>query len=96
MELDFHWILINGILYSFLQRSGNIASSNYLATINLPLSYSNNTYTIQTTLLNGYTPATYTQNVYSVAGDRPTVSSFKAVFSERTTTYSIMILTIGY
>lgn len=49
----------------FLQRSGNIASSNYLATINLPLSYSNNTYTIQTTLINGFTPASYTQNVYT-------------------------------
>lgn len=86
----------NGILLQFLQRSGNVASSNYLATINLPLSYSNNTYTIQTTLLNGYTPASYTQNVYSIAGDRPTLSSFKAVFSKGTTTYSIMILTIGY
>lgn len=86
----------NGILLQFLRRSGNVASSNYLATINLPLSYSNNAYTIQTTLLNGYTPASYTQNVYSTTGDRPTISSFKAVFSERTTTYSMMILTVGY
>lgn len=86
----------NGILLQFLQRRGNVASSNYLATINLPLSYSNNTYTIQTTLLNGYVPTSYTQNVYSVAGDRPTVSSFKAVFSKGTTTYSMMILTVGY
>ena len=82
--------------FTVLQRSGNITSSNYLATINLPLSYSNNTYTIQTTLINGFTPASYTQNVYSIAGDRPTVSSFKAVFSKGTTTYSLMILTIGY
>ena len=86
----------NGILLQFLQRSGNVASSNYLATINLPLSYSNNTYTIQTTLFNGYTPASYIQNVYSTAEDRPIISSFKAVFSKGTTTYSIMILTIGY
>lgn len=97
MELDFHWILIKwNTFYSFLQRSDNVASSNYLATINLPLSYSNNTYTIQTTLLNGHTPASYTQNVYLTTSDRLTVSSFKAVFSKGTTTYSIMILTIGY
>lgn len=90
------WIFNNGILLQFFAKVGNVASTNYLAIINLPLSYSNNTYTIQTTLLNGYTPASYTQNVYSVVGDRPTINSFKAVFSERTTTYSMMILTIGY
>lgn len=62
----------NGILLQFCTKTGTV-DFNYLCTVNLLLSYNNNYYTIITTLQNGFTPASYTQNVYSISTNRPTV-----------------------
>lgn len=78
--IGLQWDINNGILLQFCVKSGTV-DSNYLCTVNLPLSYNNNYYTIMTTLKNGFTPASYTQNVYSMSTNRPTVNSFSACFS---------------
>ena len=77
-------------------KSGTV-QSDFSTNVQLPISYTSMGYNIQTTLSNGFTPATYTGNVYLNAGSsRRTLSTFPMCFSQGTTTYTIWFLTFGF
>ena len=85
----------NGLVIQYGIKSGTV-QSDFSTKVQLPISYTSIRYNIQTTLSNGFTPATYTGNVYLNAGISRTLSTFPMCFSRGTTTYTIWFLTFGY
>lgn len=87
----------NRLLIQYGRQAGTV-QSDFSTTVQLPISYTSVNYCIQQTLSNGFTPSTYTANVYlnQGAGARRTLSTFPMCFSRGTTTYTVWFLTFGY
>ena len=91
------WVFNNRLLIQYGRRGGTVRS-DFSTTIQLPISYTSVNYCIQQTLGNGFTPSTYTANVYlnEGVGVRRTLSTFPMCFSHGTTTYTVWFITFGY